>query len=125
MTSQSQTQTREIQLELDALGNGTCVIDGIDLSDQVGRVTFDSRAGQPTMVYLEAKRGGVIQAQGLVLDRTGGVEEVLQFLRSVDPQALEVAALELLGLDGSADSIGGAMLAVLQGLAVENADDGA
>jgi hypothetical protein len=116
--------TREIQLEVDALGYGTVVVDGIDLSDQVSRMTLDARVGEPTVLYLEAKRGGVIQAQGLVLDRTSGDEEVLQFLRSIDPPALEAEALGMLGLglEGVA-TVPEAMLAVLQKWVIESGND--
>ena len=100
-------------------GPGAVVIDGVDISRSVSRVTMDWPAGNimPTL-YLEASMPGAIEGAGLVLERDveppDPTEAVLAFLRGVDSAALEEDALSLLGQHEGIESTGDAILAQLQ-----------
>lgn len=114
----------KVELDVDYMGQGRVVVDGVDLSHQVARVTIDSRANHPTRIYLEAKLGlGAIgRAEGLIF-QSSGPDEVLAFLQNVDVVALEAATMEKLqGLDGSIQSPVMAMVMVLQEWAVASGD---
>lgn len=108
-------RTSKVEIDVDALGFGSVIVDERQVSDLVSRVTVDSRAGEPTLVFLEAKRGVSFVGEGLVLERADDGGGVLAFLQNVDVVALEAAAMaKLEGLDGVLNNPMAAALVVLQ-----------
>ena len=121
-------EIRQVELDLNAFGHGTCVIDGVDVSSFVGRVTVDadSRGDTLTRVYLELAAGHQITAEleALVSVKSDPDAEILAFLRNCDAIALEAEAMAKLdGLNGTITSPTVAILATLQEWAAVSDDN--
>jgi hypothetical protein len=91
-------------------------VDGHNLSHQVRGYTLQHEAGQHPQLVLYAKPGADIALDGLAyiaaaLDDPGPA--VISYLRSIDPAALEQAALERDDLDDSRHALTRAMLTQL------------
>lgn len=112
--------THRVELAANGMGRGSVVVDGVDLTGQLSRVTVDVHAGQTTKVFLEARAGldTDLTVDGEVFQQIGELDPgpaILGFLQSVDVQALEQAAMvKLEGLDGTIQSPMAAALLVLQ-----------
>jgi hypothetical protein len=108
---------RRVELELDQIGCGKVVIDGIDMSPFVQAIQINAKAHEVSQILISAPAAhGPIAISGEVLQVVEGAGEAatLEFLQS--------ASLELLGIE--TDSVAEAMLATLQKWAVASADDG-
>lgn len=95
---------------------GTVVVNGVDMSRQVSGYQVEHQAGQPPLIVLFPKAGTAVEFEGLatiaVADQTPPGETIAEFLGSIDPAALDRAALGR-DLDGSSNELTKAMLAQL------------
>jgi len=98
-------------------------VDGFDLTGGVSRLTIDHRAGDAPLVFLELKRGAVLDP--VLVDAVVHIREVveedpadamLRFLEPLDPAEFETACLKVLEL-GGAQTFGQAAIDVLKGYA--------
>lgn len=105
---------QKFEIDLSAVGERRVVVNGVDLSDQVSRVTVDTQALAVPIVYLEGHGIGTITGEGVVIERVDDRESVVAFLEAVDPDRLEKVALEGAGLEGTAAGPTEAMLETLK-----------
>ena len=116
--------TKSFSLTLDPTGRGRCVVDGMDLSDQVTAVVLDTRGGTH-LTLLASNAAGIVEGQGIiqvVTPPTPGdvMAAVTAWLEALDPEALDLevdARLTALG-----DSPTAVLLQVLVELAREASD---
>ncbi|MEU4916872.1 MULTISPECIES: hypothetical protein [Streptomyces] len=91
-------------------------VDGHDLSRQVRAYTVQHEAGQHPQLLLYAKPGADIALDGLAYVAVAAEDPapaVIDFLRGIDPAALEQAALERDDLDDTRNALTRAMLTQL------------
>lgn len=97
------------------------VVDGIELSKQLGGYQIEHRAEQPPMIVLFPKDFTQVEFEGMatvaVADQTPPGEAIAAFLEGIDPAALDRAVLNR-DLDGSSNELTKAMLAQLIGWAL-------
>lgn len=113
------TGLHTIAVEPEGAGKTKVTLDGVDLSDALYGLDLRFRSGEPAEAMLAIAKGRVLPApfEGLakVFVQGGEPTEVIDdFLASVDPDLLEQAALEGLGLGDGEGSMAGAFLAVLR-----------
>ncbi|MFF6844655.1 hypothetical protein ACFY8X_38695 [Streptomyces tanashiensis] len=109
-------ETRPVRIVTDG-SSAQVIVDGVDLSRRLRGYTLEHRVTQPPMLVLYA--GAALDAafEGLahvvVGDEPDPGPAVADFLRAIDPAALERAALDRDDLDGSRHELTRAMLAQL------------
>jgi hypothetical protein len=95
----------------------TVVVHDHDLSSDLAGYTLEHRAGQPPVLVLYPRRSLAAAFEGLahvvVADEPDPGPAVLQFLRGIDPAALENAALNRDDLGSERYALTRAMLAQL------------
>ena len=114
-----------VHLTASADGIGlACSIDGTELRVRAAGVFLE--AGQPPTVRLELPADLVLDGDVPVVEVTAAdsvleAEAVTRFLAKLDPETLEEAAMERLGLEGTDTSYPAALLAVIRERAREEA----
>lgn len=106
--------TAHFEITTDAVGHGSVVINGEDVSRRVSGVAVVAEAGQATVVTLRHVGGTAeISGEGIVRVQ-GDADGIAGFLDGIDAQALEAEVLARLGGFGAASSTMGAVLDVLK-----------
>ena len=102
--------------------SASVVVDGADMSKALAGYTLEHRVGQPPLLVLYPSPSHGADFDGLahvaVADTDPG-PAVAEFLRSINPAALDQAALQRDDLDGSPNELTKAMLAQLADWAEE------
>lgn len=99
------------EINLGATGRGSIVVNDVDIADQVTGLALVARPGEVTKLTLELVGEGPIEGLGEVtLVRSSAT--LAAFLRNIDPDELEKAALGRLGGLGDGN-LTAAMLEVL------------
>lgn len=83
-------------LDLDAVGEGSIVVDDIDLTKHVHGVDLISQPGQPTTLLLRVIGAGTITADGVLREVPDEVDEaavIKSWLEQLDPELLEQEVL--------------------------------
>ncbi|MFD7980186.1 hypothetical protein [Streptomyces sp. NPDC059071] len=93
------------------------VVDGTDMSKALTGYTLEHRAGQPPLLVLHPSPWHDVAFDGfahvaVAADPDPG-PAITEFLRSINPAALDQAALQRDDLDGSPNELTKAMLALL------------
>lgn len=101
----------KFELNVGATGQGSVVLDGVDISAKVTGLSLVSRPREVTKLTLELVADGPVEGFGEVLVVRSS-ETLTAFLANIDPDELEQAALARLGGLGDG-SLTAAMLTVL------------
>lgn len=93
----------KVEIEVNAVGHGSCLIDGQDVSSLLAGIRFESEANHATQVYLRLRPGCEIVLQGEALvspeqDRLAK-EVLIKIIEGLNPTTIEKAALEGAGWD--------------------------
>lgn len=93
------TALSKFSITTDAVGPGTVVVNGEDVSDRIAGVAVVAEAGQPTIVTLrQPPAAGEISGEGIVrVQQQDAGDGVLAFLEDIDPKELERVTLGRLG----------------------------
>ncbi|MFB9558633.1 hypothetical protein [Streptomyces roseoviridis] len=109
-------EPRAVRITTDG-AKATVTVDGTDMSKTLAGYTLEHRAGQPPMLVLYPTPNHQAAFDGLahvvIADEPDPGPTVAAFLRTVDPVALERAALARDDLDGTRHELTRAMLAQL------------
>lgn len=102
----------KFNIDLSSAGEAKVIVEGVDISSHLQRVTVDAGVAGDRLprVYLEGTGLGEIEGVGHVIEKMDDRQSVLAWLAEVDPHKLEEEALEAVGLDGSAATVGEAIV---------------
>lgn len=111
------------KFHVNAMPNGMTYVqvDGHDLTGQVMALAFDSAPGQSPVLSLHMPVNGELEGEGIIQVIKPG-NNVAEFLRQLDPLAIEQEALNSMQW-GDGGSVGAAIMTLLIHLA-EEAQDG-
>ncbi|MEU9703111.1 hypothetical protein [Streptomyces sp. NPDC047981] len=107
---------RQIRITTDGV-RAAVSLDGSDMSETLAGYTVEHRAGLPPQVILFPRPDHQVAFEGMarvvVAEAADPGPTIVDFLRSINPAALDEAALNRDDLDGSSNELTKAMLAQL------------
>lgn len=100
----------KVKVDTSDLTDPRIEIEGVDVTAMISRFTVDVRAGQIPVAYVEGVALSEVEGLANVIQVGDDREAVIAWLKNVDTDRLESEALEAVGLEGSAATVGEAIV---------------